>query len=83
MSNETLRPLEAMSDSELRDRHREESVLLEIISVLQREYEKAVKPYMDRLVAIQSMKTPVMYVDGSFAQELMRNAPAKPDNPPC
>lgn len=53
----------------------EEKYLLEMISLLQREYEKAAKPYFDRLAAIQRIRTPMIYVGRSTACELL---PAKP-----
>lgn len=36
----------------------EEEYLHEVIAALQEQYNRAAKPYIDRLVAIQSMKAP-------------------------
>lgn len=53
----------------------EERYLREAIALLQREYERAAKPYFDRLAAIKSIRTPMIYVDRSTACELL---PANP-----
>lgn len=36
--------------------------LAELASIFKRDYERAAKPYVDRLVAINAIKTPIMFI---------------------
>ncbi len=48
----------------------EERYLRETLAMLQESYAKAAKPYIDRLVAIRSLRTPQMFMTVEQAQEL-------------
>ncbi len=47
-----------------------ERKLLEIIASIQKDYEKAAKPYVDRLIAIRQRRIPQMIVPLEKAQAL-------------
>ena len=39
----------------------EERQIYELLDIIRRDYEKQCKPYIDRLVLLQSIKTPIFY----------------------
>jgi len=47
----------------------EEKYLLEQISLIRESYEKAAKPYVDRLIQIRSMSLPSFLIDKSIWDE--------------
>ena len=52
------------------DEHAEERYAVEMLTLMQEEYVKACKPYIDMLVRIRELRRPHMVVTYAQAQEL-------------